>query len=342
MLSRLFAGLDARVFLEDILNANNIIENGNELIHSCPLPFGMHRNGDQNPSASLNRESLLFNCFTCGGGSIIWLTQNCLSIDRADAIAVIKNEVTGLKVVPIEKFIERLESAFATPEAKSIDIPHYSENILKRWEGTCDYLTDRGVSLQVQKEMRTGVDSGRYEISRGPLGEEVLPVDRVVLPHFIKGRLAGWVARKLQPIDGVPKYRNSKGFPRGAWLYNLDNARQYKRVYLVESPMSVLVLKSRGVDNVVASFGAKVENSQIELLRNFEQVTVFMDGDDAGRRAVVHAYDRLKDYTRVHVIDTPDFDDPATLREIPESEEGFSWVLKKKIVDLNPTRSYTR
>ena len=63
-LSDIFTNLDARVVLQDIIGVGELIENGDEYIHSCPLPFGMHKNGDSNPSASLNKDTLLFNCFT--------------------------------------------------------------------------------------------------------------------------------------------------------------------------------------------------------------------------------------------------------------------------------------
>ena len=156
----------------------------------------------------------------------------------------------------------------------------------------------------------------------------MVTLDRVVLPHFMNGQLVGWVARKIQEIDGVPKYRNSKGFPRGAWLYNLDNARAYDEVYVVESPMSVLVLKSRGIDNVVATFGAKVDNHQLSLLRNFSKVNVFMDGDTPGRMATEHITAELQHYTKIGVIMTPDDEDPATLSTVPSTISSFEYQLK--------------
>jgi len=325
VLKDIFNGLDARVVLQDILGVGELIENGDEYIHSCPLPFGVHRNGDRNPSASLNRETLLFNCFTCGGGSIIWLVQNCMNVSREDAIAILKNEVTALKVESVEDFIERLENVFATEGHAKLDIPHYSDNIIKRWEGPCDYLTDRGITQEVQRQMRTGVERNRIEMAKTPMGEEQVTLDRVVLPHFMEGRLVGWVSRKLQDISGVPKYRNSKSFPRGAWLYNLDNARNFDSIYVVESPMSVLVMKSRGINNVVATFGAKVDKSQMELLRNFSKVTVFMDGDNAGRLATDNIVGSLGNFTKVSVIMTPDDEDPATLESIPGTVSALEW-----------------
>lgn len=331
-LSEIFTNLNARVVLQDIIGVGELIENGDEYIHSCPLPFGMHKNGDSNPSASLNRETLLFNCFTCGGGSVIWLVQNCLNITREEAITVLKDEVTELKVISIEDFTKKLEETFAHTSAAKVDIPVYSDNLLKRWEGECDYLTVRGVSEAVQREMRTGVERARPEFAKTPQGQETVLVDRVVLPHFMKGKLVGWVARKIEDVPGVPKYRNSKGFPRGSWLYNLDNNLESDHVYVVESPMSVLVLKSRGIDNVVATFGAKVDKQQIDLLRRFSKVTIFMDGDAPGRAATEHLVDELSHYTKISVIDTPDEQDPATLESIPEAESAFGWAMKKKML----------
>jgi len=327
-LSEIFNGLDARVVLQDMLGVGEINENGDELIHRCPLPFGNHRNGDANPSSSLNKDTLLFNCFTCGGGSVIWLVQNCLNITREEAIARLMGEVRGTNLVPIEDFIKRLEGVFQPNQHERVDIPVYSDTLLRRWERTCDYLTTRGVSEAVQREMRTGVEENRSEFSKSSTGEHMVTLDRVVLPHFMNGKLIGWVARKIQNVDGVPKYRNSKGFPRGAWLYNLDNARAYDEVYVVESPMSVLVLKSRGIDNVVATFGAKVDKQQLNLLRNFSRVNIFMDGDTPGRMATQHLIESLGTYTKLSIIETPDDEDPATLTSIPRPISSFEYQLQ--------------
>jgi len=328
-LSDVFRGLDAEGVLRDLIGAHEIIENGNELIHSCKLPFGMHKNGDSNPSASLNRESLLFNCFTCGGGSIVWLVQNCLDIDRDTAIAELKNYADGLKVIPIEEFVDKLNKMFINEASSKFDIPVYNERILERWIIPTDYLTERGVSVEVQREMKTGIDRDRREIARVAGIELQINLDRVTIPHFMNGRLVGWVARKVENVDGVAKYKNSKGFPRQYGLYNMDGVRGLKKIYVVESPMSVLVLKSRGINNVVATFGAKVSKPQLEILRGFEEVTVFMDGDAPGRSASHNLVDALRDFTLVKVIDTPDGEDPASMTVVPESLSSFVYELSK-------------
>lgn len=328
-LSEIFNGLDAYVVLQDILGVNEIHESGDELIHSCHLNIGNHKNGDRSPSASLNKDTLLFNCFTCGGGSVIWLVQNSLGITREEAIAVLMGEVHGTAIIPIEDFIKRLEGVFDVKPRESNDIPIYSDTLLKRWEGPCDYLSSRGVSEAVQREMRTGVELGRLETAKTPEGNIDVVIDRVIIPHFMRGKLVGWVARKLQDTSGVPKYRNSKGFPRGVWLFNLDNVDMQSEVYVVESPMSVLVMKSRGISNVVATFGAKVDANQVQLLRKFPKVNIFMDGDTAGRLAVMHLIDELQKYTKLAIIDTPDDEDPATLPFIPVLISSFEYQLQR-------------
>jgi len=328
-LSDIFHGINAREVLQDIIGVGEVYENGSELRHSCKLPFGMHKNGDANPSASLNADTLLFNCFTCGGGSIIWLVQNCLDISKEESINLLKNYSTGLRVIPIEEFTEKLDRLFTKKNEERIDIPKYNEKILERWQTTSSYLTDRGVSPQVQKEMRTGIDRDRIEIARTDIGPDYVTLDRIVLPHFMNGKLVGWVARKMTEVPGVAKYKNSKSFPRQYSLYNLDNVDYNEMVYVVESPMSVLVLKSRGTKNVVATFGAKVSPPQLELLRKFSKITIFMDGDAPGRSAMDEISSYLEKYTKVRVINTPDGEDPASLDYIPESVSAFEWKLSR-------------
>lgn len=323
-LTEIFEGLDSEGVLIDLIGARNINDTGDELIHSCQLNFGLHKNGDQNPSASLNKNTLLFNCFTCGGGSIIWLVENVLGISREQAVAELKNYSKGLVDVPVEKFIERLNKLFKDEKTSHIDIPVYNERILDLYGTVSSYLLDRGVSELTQKEMRTGEILDKYEKT---YDDEVVKVERVMIPHFINGKLVGWVARRKNDKLNVAKYKNTKGFPRQHWLYNFDKARFFREVYVVESPMSVLVLKSRGIDNVVATFGAKVTKTQLDLLRSFKQVTVFPDGDAPGREAKKNLVTGLRDFTTVKVIDTPDGEDPASLTEIPQTLSSFEYLI---------------
>ena len=326
VLTEIFNGLDAEGVLIDLIGARNINDTGDELIHSCQLNFGLHKNGDQNPSASLNKNTLLFNCFTCGGGSIIWLVVNVLNISRDQAILELKNYISGAKDIPIEKFIERLNKLFKGDQTGRVDIPVYNERILDLYVGDTSYFSVRGVNTEIQQRMKLGINKKLEKT----YDDKIIEVERVIIPHFMNRKLVGWVARKTDNSLNVAKYKNSKGFPRQHWLFNYDNCEGMSEVYVVESPMSVLVLLSRGIENVVATFGAKVTKTQLDLLREFPTVIVFMDGDAPGRQAQHNVIDGLREYTNVRVIDTPDGEDPASLESIPVSYTAFEYLISNK------------
>jgi DNA primase len=328
-LNDVFPGLDVENLLEDLLGAKNLQINNNEIIHSCTLNFGLHGHGDQNPSASINKESLLFNCHVCGGGTIIWLVQNVLDLSKNDAINKIKNYAEMLRPIPVEQFIVKLDKVIKEQGLpKELLIPRYSERILDEWIQPSEYLLERGVSYEVQKEMKTGILEPRYELDK--LTKQPVMVKRNILPHFIDNDLVGWVSRRLDDTQNVAKYRNTRGFPRKYSLYNLNNIVDNKHCYIVESPMSVLVLKSRGINDVVATFGAQVNDEQVKLLRRFDDLTCYMDGDKAGQEGANGLYRRLREHSRVRIVNTPNGEDPASLVEIPKSVTGVEYNLTNK------------
>jgi DNA primase len=95
--------------------------------------------------------------------------------------------------------------------------------------------------------------------------------------------------------------------------------------------MSVLVLKSRGINDVVASFGAQVSDDQIKALRRFDSVTIFPDGDKAGREGATGLYRRLREHSSVRVVPVSDGLDPVDLVEIPESQTALEYAMTLKM-----------
>src|SRR4051812_1469073 len=81
------AKVDGMAVLEHY-GAKNIVRNGDELIHSCLLDkvHPHHSHGDSSPSASLNDERMLYNCWSFGGGDIVWLVQEMEGISRRRAL----------------------------------------------------------------------------------------------------------------------------------------------------------------------------------------------------------------------------------------------------------------
>jgi hypothetical protein len=293
-------GFDGEAFLRDVVGAQNIHPDGDEIRHSCPLPFGMHPNGDQNPSASFNKRKLVFNCFACGGMGVVEFVQTVHDCSEDDAIRLIQRFATPGEIEGVydpASVIADIRARFAEEEWVKPQIPTFSERIVNRWKCYSAYLDERGVTREVQKEMRTGVDLG----NKDKVGSVWLEQPRVVIPHFWKGQLVGWSKRKILASQFDPKYKHSPGFPKSLTLYGLDQTDTDEPLVVVESPLSVLRMKSEGFTNCVATFGAAVKEDQARELRAFDRVTIAFDGDSAGAQGAAKLTEMIKGhcYTKV-------------------------------------------
>lgn len=244
----------------------------------------------------------------CGGGDIIWLTQTVLNLESNAAIAVLRGQLVP-EDPGVQDFLKELEELFAANEELSWSMPEYSEVLLGPWKCHATYLDERGVSRDVQRRMRTGVDVNHQD----KIGETWIGQPRLVIPHFFLGKLRGWQKRKLADWQLGPKYRSSPGFPKLWSLYHWDEVKKDEPVFVVESPMSVLMLLTHGFENCAATFGTPVSDEQIELLRGCDDVWLWFDGDSAGDKAFTEASQRLSDYTRVMTLPIPRDKDPANL-----------------------------
>lgn len=302
---------------------------GHELIHSCLLPFGLHKNGDRNPSASLNEDKLVYYCFACSsGGTLVWATSTILEITTYEAKRLIE------KNLPVNntphQFIELLDRVWNTNNDITA-LPQYSDVLLKPWTRTTRYLTERGVTEEVQVEMHTGVNLKNSDQIR----DEWIEQPRLVIPHFFLGKLRGWQLRKLDARQAGPKYKNSPGFPKDASLYNYDNVNKNEPIIVVESPLSVLRLKSEGFHNCVATFGASVTERQVGLLRRFETLVLFPDGDLPGYNSTHSISQSLMDTNKVWIVDhgldgkdAADFNAEELKPLLDEQTPAYMWSWK--------------
>ena len=341
LLFKLSKSIDAEQFLAETLGAHNIRRNDqkNELVHSCVLPWGNHKNGDQNPSASLSVDKLKYNCWTCGGGDIFWVLASIRqeTVNPEYTIADAIREITGqweYRELTAEEFVGQLQALFQSEENVSFTLPTYSASVIRRWERPCEYLTSRGVSEETQHEMRTGVDDKHREIfEKGELKEWFVR-PRLVIPLFFRGHLRGWQKRKLDSHPYGAKYRSSPGFPREHTLYGLDLVEMTEDVVVVESPASVLKMRSMGFRNVVATMGSEVTDSQLDLLARFDKVYSYMDSDQAGYLANKRVVEGLKKRTNVFVVplgmedtDPADYDREAIEAHFKWAEPAALWEI---------------
>ena len=168
--------------------------------------------------------------------------------------------------------------------------------------GLVRFLSDHQTDLQ--KAASLGLvgrrEGGRYyDRFRHRL---MFPITDVV------GRIVGFGGRLLPiaqeattpstPGRTLPKYLNSPDsvlYKKGTLLYGLYHAKEaiqrQERVFVVEGYIDLLALVQSGYHETVAVLGTALGVEQLQLVRRFAQeVYMFFDGDEAGRRAATRAF----------------------------------------------------
>lgn len=311
--------LIGKINLVDVILPNLGIEyvaqRGEEITCRCPDWLGNHSHGDRNPSMQVNEDKLVWNCFVCGGGSLVQLVQQMMALDEEQAIAWLE-EHSDLAPSNPDVFSDEIERILARHREQLEPLPDYPSDLLFQFEGFHPWLSDRGITKEVAQEMQVGWDESHCGI---------------VIPVFFKKQLVGIQTRHLaQDSKGnylcpercyqkrvakelsdthVPKYKNTTGFPRSRVVYNYDGAleaaqaRGLAQVIVVESPMSVLYLKSHGIHHVVASFGNGLSPEQAQLLYLFHDgVYLWVDHDTAGNKTLKDGQLILEEFVPLFLI----------------------------------------
>lgn len=297
--------IDVRKVLEHY-QAENISESiGSDgrtwIRHSCLLDRvePHHSNGDANPSAQICLETGHYVCFAYWSGDVIHLLLKLEGREELSELGdQIGNYVIGgtRDVAAVRNEIKKL----LDEPVYSVDIPSYSERVLDPWRKSHPYMREvRGIGHETCEILGIGYDAQS---------------NRIVFPHWWEGNLVGWQRRAI-PVDdrwpgtvpSYPKYKNSTGFPKSETLYRYHTLYSVLPAIVVESPMSVAKAYEFGVNGTMATFGAKVSQAQIDLLKRFDQVYVWFDDDPAGHAGERKLVEGLYRHTNVLVVE-PDKD----------------------------------
>lgn len=314
-----------RIDCEAVVNyygAQNLSRDGDELQFSCIIDSvePHHSHGDATPSARLNVEKKVFNCWSYGGGDIFWLILQMEGKQYFHEIAPMLGQFLGDAVVDTKAFIDEIEGFFL--KESQAPLPRYHQRALDGWAYYHPYLATRGIDFETAEDLQIGYDER---------------MNRIVIPVYHHGDLVGWQKRSIPAGDWgpgtappagttfVPKYLNPPGFPKHQVLYNLDlvESRGERTIILVESPFSVIKAEALGIPNVVATFGASPSDDQLRQLRKFDKVHVWYDGDDAGYRGSEKAIDGLLHYTNVLYVPAQGSKD---LGDYQSRDEAMEWM----------------
>jgi DNA primase len=232
-------------------------EYGTDYIIFCP-----YHNNNRTPAGEVSKESGLFFCFGCQTTrSLIELIMHMTGRTYFETIRFIKSKETETDIeAVINKALHQMP-----------DFVQYDELLIKRLNKQA-LESPRAMSYfegrRLTKESVIKFDLGFSEKQ-----------DSVVIPmQSPDGMSIGFVARTIEGKE----FKNTPGLPKSKILFNLHRVKASKTVYVVESSFDAIRLDQVGFP-AVATLGANVSSSQIELLkRYFTGIILVADNDDAG------------------------------------------------------------
>ena len=194
----------------------------------------------------------------------------------------------------------------------------------KAWEDLTRHLRGRGFadSELIAAGLSREGNRGTRDRFRGRL---MWPI------RDLSGDVIAFGARKLDPEDDGPKYLNTPEtslFRKSTVLYGADLAKreiaQRRQAVIVEGYTDVMACHLAGVPTAVATCGTSFGEDHIKVLRRLimdtdrglGEVIFTFDGDAAGQRAALRAFDmEAKFVTQTYVTVQPDGLDPCDLRQ---------------------------
>jgi len=287
-----------------MLDADNVHDVGRDEVGFSCFYIAGHSHGDQNPSAHINRDSLLWRCKGCGrSGNLLELVKlalphgtthpEALSWLREHFGEVVRKPRGGSLTADLEFRLARARARFSKVERT---LPNEAETIGPQgifymdWESDHEaavYMRARGFDPQVLTDWSVGYDGWTRRIAI-PIRDE-------------SGLLVGFKGRS---IDGrEPKYlllgdtdgrelRFSLGYgfdmhDARVVLFGLDRAKGSDTLVVCEGELDAMACHAAGVTNAVALGTKSITDKQLWLLRaHASRLVLFFDSDGPGQDSV--------------------------------------------------------
>jgi DNA primase len=286
-------------------------KSGANLVGLCPF----HQ--EKTASFAVHPVRQIFHCFGCGAGGdvfkFIMLMENVTFPEAVERVA----EKAGVKLSPAwggDRDDARSKERSALYKVHELAAHFFATQLSATMEGRAAhaYLLDRGLGDEILARFQLGYAPSDGRVLSRRLAEagftpELCEASGLLVPGRESGRAIDRFRRRvIFPIahesgkvvafagralgDDQPKYLNSPETPiytKSRILYHLHRGggavRKLDLAILVEGYMDCIALASNGIDNVVASCGTSLTESQVRLLARYtRRVVVNYDPDSAG------------------------------------------------------------
>jgi hypothetical protein len=302
------------------------------LVGYCLFPDN-HSNGDTTGKFAIHPDKKLYNCYVCGGGSLLSLVMELYSWDSETAENYLRTFAGDAR--DDVDFVDDFLQAFANDAEKRVEtLPFFNPRVLAKWDYAFEYGTSVGLNMDVIEEYNV-LYAPKYTKPSPPRGKFADDPDyvgpAVIWPHWWNERLVGWQARMLgctecwhdhgpgmlccddtgkdcdctaefEPRpEWAKKWINTVDLPKDSTLYGYHLLKP-GFVYVVESAKTVLKLRQMGFQ-ATGTFGSNANDAQLRLLRRFRSGLILCpDNDPAGEKWFAHLYDYLHRYVPLYGV----------------------------------------
>jgi len=269
---------------------------------------------EKTPSFHVNVDEGYYYCFGCGasGNGITFL----MNVDGMTFVEALEKIAEEFHMPELLSDVEQADTEVSRERddiftVNKIAAKYFHRNLDKN-EPVKNYLRKRGVTEELEKKFALG-ESGEgtafVDFMNGKgIGTNLLMrsglirldknnnvrsffYNRLMVPIVNKKKVIGFGGRILEG-EG-PKYINSPDTPvfnKKEHLFGIDFVRSglkdFPFVVLCEGYFDVIAMHKGGFSTAVAALGTAVTKMHLRLLAKFRKpVVVFLDGDEAGRRA---------------------------------------------------------
>lgn len=270
---------------------------GDNLMTFCPVnPDHDNKNTPAFGIKVLGEKRGVWNCYGCGmKGNVIHLVMLMKGVDRDEAERLLA-EWFDLEEISLgvssEELYKMLEAPMVNGDDEQLVIP------LPRVSGK----KERVIEYLMKKRGYTEIESwdiiNYFKMDYCEVGYYS---GRIIIPIYDRKGIS--VAFEADSVEENIEKR--KLYPKGSQtrrlLFNDCNVETNK-VCIVEGIWDVIRLRSFNIP-AVAVFGSSISNYQAnELIRKYEEVRLFFDGDKAGRNALEKAQEILHPFVKVGII----------------------------------------
>jgi DNA primase len=243
-------------------------EVGSDFIIFCP-----YHNNTRTPAGEVSKESGLFFCFSC---------QQTVELQELIMKMTGRSYFESIRFIKSKEKETNIEDLVNKKLYKPKEFIQYDELLIKR-------LNNQALDSPRAMRYFEGRQIFKRSVEKFSLGYSEKQ-DMVTIPvQSPDGMTIGFVARTVEGKE----FKNTPGLPKSKILFNLHRVKQSNKVYVVESSFDAIRIDQVGFP-AVATLGANVSSSQIELIKKyFNDVYIVSDNDNAGNTMANKLIDKI-------------------------------------------------